>query len=135
MKGTQKMADLALEHTATTATPLKLRAYSGREHGLMIIGTPDALRALGARLQSASAASGSEWPTEVITPTTEGPYADVPDFTLSFHVAPLGGLPTSLRLTRMNIAPLAFLVLGTLSVIGLLTTIRWITSYVLECGG
>jgi hypothetical protein len=118
----------------TTAPPLKLRVYAGRENGLMIIGQPESLWELGQRLQAVgegNAPGQDGWPAEVAVPRTESPYLDVPEFKVSFHTEPPSGLPASLPLRRRNLSPIAFLVLGALAVVGAGTIIRWIVAHAL----
>ena len=118
----------------TDAPPLKLRAYAGRENGLMVIGSPEALSELGKQLQTAgerSDAEGSSWPVEVVSPKTEGPYSDVPEFKLSFHTDPASGIPASLDVRRRNLPAPVFLVLVGLAVVGAFTIIRWAAEHAL----
>lgn len=70
------------------SVPLFLRAYSGRENGLMVIGTADELHRLGQQLLAVGQFPVQEgnWPAEVAHPMVVGPYRDAPDFQLSFHV-------------------------------------------------
>jgi hypothetical protein len=70
-------------------TPLWLHAYSGRESGLMVIGDPDSMRALGRQLLDGRPIDGvtaQGWPTQIARPTVVGPYGDVHGFQLSFHL-------------------------------------------------
>ena len=64
--------------------PLRLHAYSGRENGLMVVGTASSLRVLAQKLLSAaasqSAVSTEAWPAEVATPDVVGPYKDLSRF-------------------------------------------------------
>jgi hypothetical protein len=118
----------------TDAPPLKLRAYAGRENGLMVIGSPEALSELGQQLQSAGArsdAEGTSWPVEVASLKTEGPYSDVPEFKLSFHTDPRSGMPASLGVRRRNLPLPVFLVLGALAVVGAFAMIRWAAEHAL----
>ena len=114
----------------TTVPALKLRIYAGRENGLIVIGTPESLSELGRRLQEVAPISENNpgsWPVEVASPKTEGPYSDVSEFKLSFHVEPAVGIPESLRPHRRNLSPFAFLVVGGLAVLGGITLFKWAT--------
>jgi hypothetical protein len=117
-----------------TVPPLKLRVYAGRENGLMIIGKAESLSELGRQLQSAVSSDASEasgWPLELVSPSSEGPYLDVPEFKLSFHVEAPGGLPDSLRIGRRNLSPAALLVVGVLAIVGSATIFQWIAGHAL----
>jgi hypothetical protein len=105
-----------------------LRAYEGRENGLMIIGSAEALGRLGVQLQSAANAEVSallpDWPPAVARPSVSGPYLNVTDFELSFHVLRAEQLPKSLSLLRRG-PPLALLLtIAALSLIGLVSIVR-----------
>jgi hypothetical protein len=70
-------------------TPLWLHAYSGRETGLMVIGDLDSMRALGQQLLEGMPIDGvtaQGWPPQIACPTVVGPYGDVRNFRLSFHL-------------------------------------------------
>lgn len=112
---------------------LLLRAYSGRDHGLMVIGTPDELRRLGQQLivvDQFPAQEGS-WPAEVARPRVVSPYVDVPEFQLSFHVAGEVPLPTSLPLVRRQLHGAVTLSALILALIGLLSVARWVAVHAL----
>lgn len=110
---------------------LWLHAYSGREAGLMVIGTSASLRALGQQLLSATgeqAGGATGWPPSVAEPETMGPYKDVAEFRLSFHVQgdgpPGGGLP----LRRHAMPAVFFLAIGACALVGAVTIARWLFS-------
>ncbi|MDD3448720.1 MAG: hypothetical protein PHF72_06775 [Gammaproteobacteria bacterium] len=110
---------------------LWLHAYSGRETGLMVIGTSASLRALGQQLLSATgeqAGGATGWPPSVAEPETMGPYKDVAEFRLSFHVQgdgpPGGGLP----LRRHAMPAVFFLAIGACALVGAVTIARWLFS-------
>jgi hypothetical protein len=113
--------------------PLLLRAYSGREDGLMIIGTPDELRRLGQQLIAVDQFSVKEgnWPAEVAHPMVVSPYVDAPDFQLSFHVAGAVTVPASLPLVRRSPHGAVTLVALVLALIGLVSVARWAVSHAL----
>ena len=112
---------------------LRLYAYSGREHGLMIVGTSDSLRALARDLEAAVVSnppiSGAR-PTRLITPSVTSPYKDVQDFTLSFHLE--GSVPSEQVVSKIRSGPptAVFFGIALLSVVGLFTCIRWVWSTV-----
>jgi hypothetical protein len=87
--GSAIVAEALRVHMDTKSFSLWLHAYSGRENGLMVIGDRDALEALGRQLQSAvpsEARVAPGWPLQVASPSVVGPYKDVRDFRLSFHI-------------------------------------------------
>jgi len=99
-----------------------LRAYQGRESGIMIIGTAEALEHLGTQLLSAAntptSAGLPDWPAQVVSPTVLGPYIDEPGFKLSFHVLRAPQLPKSLPLRRRSPPTALILAVGALALIG-----------------
>lgn len=113
---------------------LWLHAYSGREHGLMVIGTPNAIKALGETLMTASDSALGEatdrWPREVAAPVIIGPYKDIPDFSLSFHVQGTAPLSEVAPLTRRSLPTPLFFGVAVCTVIGAVTLIRWVLNYV-----
>jgi hypothetical protein len=114
----------------TSAPEFSLRIYRGRESGLMIIGSAEALTKLGTQLQAASSIQADErlpdWPPQVAAPKVSGPYQNDPAFQLSFHVLRAAQLPSSLRLARRR-PPLMFsLTVAVLALIGATTIITWI---------
>lgn len=73
------------------AHPLKLFAYSGKENGLMVVGSRAALQDLASRLQDATAQEANVpdkgWPAEIVFYDPRiGPYKDQNDWRLSFHI-------------------------------------------------
>jgi len=102
---------------------LRLRAYHGRENGLMIIGSVAALEKLGAQLLTASQRAADprapNWPPIVASPNVEGPYLNEPQFKLSFNVTRSTQLPESLSRIRRS-PPLALLApIGILALVGI----------------
>jgi hypothetical protein len=83
------------------AHSLILRIYHGREYGMMVIGTAEALGQLGTQLQAASSARENpripDWPTVVADPEVTGPYLREKNFKLSFHVLREAQLPSGPR--------------------------------------
>jgi hypothetical protein len=115
---------------AASTPDLILRAYHGRESGIMIIGTAQTLERLGTQLLSAAntPASGAlpEWPPEVSSPAVSGPYVDVPNFKLSFHVLRAQQLPISLPLRRRGLPLALVLAVGALALIGAAAIVGWL---------
>jgi hypothetical protein len=113
----------------TPPKPLWLHAYSGRENGLMIVGTKDALHALGAQLLTATETPAREsWPPPVATPQTVGPYAKVKNFSLSFHLegsAPLAQVAPH-RPSRAR--GLLYTAVAALAGVGALAIVKWVVT-------
>lgn len=110
--------------------PLWLHAYAGQENGLMVVGTPAALTSLGEQLVAAADSeepATAAWPRSIAKPATAGPYKDIADFKLSFHVtAEPASLGKILPLQR-HATPLATIVLvGVGFVVGAVTILRWV---------
>lgn len=113
--------------------PLQLRAYSGRENGLMVIGSPAALHLLGGQLLDVGRFSFQKggWPPEVSRPVVLGPYVDAPDFQLSFHVAAKPPVEKPLPLVRHRPHPAVVVCTLALALVGLVSIVRWAASHVL----
>lgn len=98
----------------------------------MVVGTPESLKALGAQLQTAGdfASKASQgWAPEVAHPLIYGPYKDVPDFQLSFHLAGDAPLSTAAPHTRRNMPAPLLLVVAACAIVGAVTIFRWVVSY------
>lgn len=98
----------------------------------MVVGTPESLKALGAQLQTAGDfvnAPSKNWPPEVAHPLISGPYKDVPDFQLSFHLVGDAPLSTVAPQTRRNMPAPLLLAVAACTVVGALTILRWVVSY------
>jgi hypothetical protein len=111
--------------------PLWLHAYSGKEQGLMIIGTPASMRALGQELLRASDDPGLErdtvgWPRSIAAPEIVGPYKDSRGFSLSFHLQGTTPLETAAPLQRRTLWPPLFLLVATLTMVGAVSVWRWV---------
>jgi hypothetical protein len=103
----------------------EIREYRGREQGLMVIGTAEALRALGAQLAAVpERAVSGEWPDLVASAAVRGPYADTSEYRLSFHIQPAGEVP--LKLPLLGRGPSAFVVVPVLAfaLAGVFFTVR-----------
>jgi hypothetical protein len=115
--------------------PLKLRAYSGRENGLMIIGSAAELNQLGTQLLGASDPHPGpvipNWPATVASPAVTGPYSNVKDFQLSFHVSESDELPPSLKITRRGAPPLFILIVSVCALVGVVALLGEIIALVL----
>src|SRR5579864_4206680 len=95
------------------ATPsLWLHAYSGREHGLMIIGTPASMKDLAQQLLEAcnqeSVTEAAPWPPVIAKPKVVGPYKDIRHFGLSFHLRTSEPLEKVAPFTRRTLWPPVF---------------------------
>jgi hypothetical protein len=117
----------------TNATPsLWLHAYSGREHGLMIIGTPASIKDLAQQLLNAcnqqSATVATPWPPAIATPNVVGPYKDIRQFGLSFHLQGAEPLEKVAPFTRRTLWPPVFFLAALFSVVGVVTVLRWLIS-------
>ena len=114
---------------------LWLHAYSGRENGLMVVGTAAALRSLARQLltgvESASNAKVGAFPLSVATPKVVGPYKDIPGFTLSFHLPGSVPLGQAIPLRRRSLV-LPLLILVTFcTIIGVVAIARWVFAHAL----
>jgi hypothetical protein len=112
--------------------PLKLRAYSGRENGLMIIGSAAELKQLGTQLLAASDAlphpAVPNWPATAASPSVTGPYSNVRDFQLTFHVSESDELPDSLKIMRRGAPPLFILIVSVCALAGVVALLAEITN-------
>jgi hypothetical protein len=118
-----------------TDSALWLHAYSGKDNGLMIVGTSDAMRALAQQLLAASdaatASTSDDWPKEIARPTVIGPYTDVPDYGLSFHLRGSAPLEKVVPHRRRNMWWPIFLAIAALAATGLATIWLWFLGHVL----
>jgi|SRR4051812_34061942 hypothetical protein len=109
---------------------LWLHAYSGRENGLMIIGTPAALKNLGQRLVEASnpeaITEATSWPRAIVAPDVVGPYKDVSAFGLSFHLQGTEPLEKVAPFTRRTVWSPLFVLVTLFAIVGLVTVWRWL---------
>lgn len=111
---------------------LWLHAYSGREHGLMIIGTPASMRDLAQQLLNAcnqeSNAKATPWPAAIATPNVVGPYKDIRHFGLSFHLQGSEPLEKIAPLARRTVWTPVFFLAALFAVVGVVTVWRWLMS-------
>jgi len=115
-----------------SSSPLWLHAYAGRENGLMVVGSAEALKTLGTQLQAAGdfvSKPSKDWPAEVAHPLVAGPYRDVPDFQLTFHLVGDAPLSTAAPHIRRTMPAPLFLVIAACAVVGAVTIFRWVVSY------
>lgn len=110
------------------ANSIHLHAYSGKENGLMVIGSGDALATLGQQLQAAasfpSKTHSQNWPAEVAVLVAESPYVDRPDFRVSFHIQ-REPLPKELvQRARSSSGAIPFLFVGALALVGAVSLAR-----------
>ena len=108
---------------------LHIHAYTGRENGIMIVGTKEELAEFASEL---TAAIGSElrsttpeWPRRVLTVNGESPFSDR-DFPISFHEQ-TEPLPAQLQ-KRPRHAPPGWLFLGIafFTLVGMLSLPIWL---------
>ena len=124
-----------MTHTDSKQPRLWLHSYSGRENGLMVVGDRASIKALGEQLLVAAGAEATtedkgNWPVEISHPSVVGPYKDVPDFSLTFHLEGPGAVAEILPLRRRNLPPLVFIVIAVSAAVGAMTAARWIASHV-----
>ncbi|MBC7624381.1 MAG: hypothetical protein H7232_13440 [Aeromicrobium sp.] len=112
-----------------TADPLWLHAYSGKEHGMMVVGSPAAMRTLGQQLVAAAndlAPVTERWPKEIASPSVVGPYRDIGDFQFSFHLRGSSPLGEVAPMGRRTLHPLVFVTVTGCTVVGAVTILRWL---------
>jgi hypothetical protein len=114
------------------SSELYLHEYSGKENGLMVIGTSETLKALGLQLIAAGDVPRKTfidgWPASVADPTTIGPYRNGSDYQLSFHIAGSTPLSEILPLSRRGPHALFTISVAILSIIGIITISKWLFS-------
>ena len=110
----------------------QLRAYTGKETGLMVIGTANDYRALADQLvQAAETADNpaATFPPLIHTLSAIGPYTDRTDFELSFHLTGPATLEEAMPLTRASLPTWIFLGVAVLSLLGAVTVVRWVAGF------
>ena len=113
---------------------LWLHMYSGKENGLMVIGSPAAMRTLGQQLVAATenpAPASENWPQEIASPHIVGPYSDAGDFKLSFHFAGSAPLSEVVPICRRNLHPSVFLAITACTLVGAVTIWQRFLAWVL----
>ena len=106
-----------------------LHAYAGRENGLMIIGTAEALSELGRELQAVASHAPenhpANWPAQIAVLNSASPYLDRPDYRVSFHVQTVP-LPEVLqRRSRQAPRTATFLAIAALVAVGAVSLLTW----------
>jgi hypothetical protein len=110
----------------------QLRAYTGKETGLMVIGTASDYRSFAEQLVHAADTGDSQassFPPEIYKLPATGPYSDRPDFELSFHLVSSASLESALPLKRASLPTLLLLGVLSLCVIGAITVVRWVAGF------
>jgi|KBSMisStaDraftv2_1062788.scaffolds.fasta_scaffold113794_4 hypothetical protein len=94
----------------------------------MVVGTKDALHALGAQLLAATAethAQTESWPVAVATPQTVGPYVNIPKFSLSFHLEGSGPLEQVVPHGPSRAKGLLYTAVAALAGVGAIAIVKW----------
>ena len=107
---------------------LHIHAYTGRENGIMIIGTKDELRQFAVDLQESleiePKSTTPGWPQEVLVVSGESPFSDR-DYPITFHVRtePLAAILK--KRPRYEPSAPVFLGISFLALAGLVSLLRW----------
>ena len=116
---------------AELSSPLKLFAYVGRENGLMVVGSREAMAEISGQLSTAlasqSGAVTEEWPPELVSASVEvGPYIDSKFWRVSFHTE--GAVASERKALVARSSPSGWLSLATLAlaVVGGVSLVRWV---------
>jgi len=110
--------------------PLRLHIQYGPDWGLSIVGTRHELINLARKLEAAATAPPTpplgKYQQLIYAPEVESPYRDRPYFGLAFCVD--GSEPSRTALPKVRSGPSALALICTivLSLIGLVTSLRWI---------
>jgi hypothetical protein len=115
---------------ATITSGLKAFAYTGRENGVMVVGSVEALQSLAAVIQAHAVATQEpkveRWPHHVASSELEvGPFRDSQHWRLSFHVE--GATPAEMVVPLQASGPAGPLVVAVLALaaIGCVSIVRW----------
>jgi hypothetical protein len=115
---------------AELSSPLKLFAYVGRENGLMVVGSREAMTELSGQLSMALAsqpeAVTEEWPPVLVSASVEvGPYTDSKNWQVSFHTE--GSVASERKALLVRGGPPSWSSLATLAlaVVGVVSLVRW----------
>ena len=96
----------------------------------MVVGTPSSFKVLGQQLlaaaESDSNSATASWPTQVANPDIVGPYTDIPDFKLSFHLQGSSPLESILPIGRRSMPGLLIFAVAAFAFIGTVAIVRWI---------
>jgi hypothetical protein len=98
----------------------------------MIIGTAEGLANLGQQLQSAQhfahEPGPNGWPAQVAVVNAESPFADRPEYRVSFHIQ-IAPLPSSLQVrSRSGPSVPVFVTVLALALVGSVSLLRWVWS-------
>jgi hypothetical protein len=115
---------------AELSSPLKLFAYVGREKGLMVVGSREAMAELSGQLSTALASQpgtvAEEWPPELVSASVQvGPYIDSKFWRVSFHTE--GSVASERKALVARSGPSGWLSVATLAlaVVGGGSLLRW----------
>jgi hypothetical protein len=115
---------------AELSSPLKLFAYVGRENGLMVVGSREAMAELSVQLSAELASKPvsvtAEWPPELVSASVlVGPYIDSKHWRVSFHTE--GTVASERRALIARSGPPGWLSVATLvlAVVGGVSLARW----------
>lgn len=105
------------------ATELKFRAheYTGREKGMMVIGSTTQLQQLSELLKAPIHTEATEWPTQV---TSINIGSESNPYILSFHIENNSNKPLS-NIPRSSRSFWVFTILLPFAIIGVLAIINW----------
>lgn len=116
---------------AELSAPLKLFAYTGRDPGIMVVGSREAMAELSSQLSSALAAqpvsASAEWPPELLAASVQvGPYIESQHWRVSFHVE--GSVPSERKALVCRGSPPAWFSLTTLALalVGVVALLRMV---------
>ena len=116
---------------ARLSSPVKVFTYSGRESGVMIVGSKEALGELASKLNAglnpAPENGEKQWPQEIVDAEISiGPYQESKDWYLSFHIE--GSEPAEKQVPLLpGTIPLKFaLVIGGFAILGVISLARWV---------
>lgn len=119
-----------IERMAELSSPLKLFAYMGRENGLMVVGSREAMAELSSQLSVALSsqpdAVTQEWPPVLVSASVQvGPYIDSKSWHVSFHTE--GSVASERQALVARGGPSGWLSLTTLvlAAVGAVTLVRW----------
>ena len=106
----------------------------------MVAGDRASIKALGEQLPVAAGGEAindgkGKRPIKISHPFTVGPYKDVPDFALTFHLEGQGPLAEILPLRRRDLPPLVCVAVAVLAAVGAISIAPWIASHVFQPAG
>ena len=115
----------------TNPIPLKLLGYSGREQGIMVVGSKEGLLQLAHELQAnveaASDSARKEWPPRIaVAEVILGPYANSRGWSMSFHIEGTVPAEEKLKLRRYGLHPALGVPILCFSLVGVVSIVRWL---------